>query len=246
LALPHISRSLILCLLVRWDPSFFRKSPLFWPIAEAAARLERFDDWPEPSDLGLLFSPDLGEPPVRFQPPAPKPRRKPAATDARYDARIAVERIVPTRPRSWHDLLNALVWSSFPRAKLALHLRQHRMIAARLGADLRLPGARTKEQDAVAMLDEGGVVLLRGHESCAVIFGHAIYEGLACGGPPNVRGAGYVVKVDAVPPHPRARVQIADAALEAILSRPEPIGREDFETFVVATLPDSSSPSSIA
>ena len=52
------------------------------------------------------------------------------------------------------------------------------MIDARLGADLRLPGARTKEQDAVAMLDEGGVVVLRaGDAPSAVIFGHAICEG---------------------------------------------------------------------
>jgi Protein of unknown function (DUF3025) len=218
---------------VRWDPTFFRKSPLYWPIAEAASKLERFDDWPAPSDLALLFSPHLGDPPVRFDLASPKPRRRPAAADARYDARIAVERVVPTRARSWHDLLNALVWASFPRAKLALHTRQHRMIEARLGADLRLPGARTKEQDAVAMLDEGGVVLLRGRQSCAVIFGHAIYEGLACDGPPNVRGAAYVVSVDDVPVDPRARVAVADAALAEILSRAEPIGREDFETIVV-------------
>jgi hypothetical protein len=217
---------------VRWDPSFFRKSPLYWPVAEAAAELERFDDWPAPADLTRLFSPHLGDPPVRFDLAAPKPRRRPAADDARYDARIAIEGVVPTRACSWHDLLNALVWASFPRAKRALHRRQHRMIEASLGADRRLPGARTKEQDAVAMLDEGGVAMLRGPTSCAVIFGHAIYEGLACHGP-DVRGAAYVVNLDSVPSDPRARVALADAALAELLSRTEPIGRGDFEAIPI-------------
>jgi hypothetical protein len=222
---------------VRWDPKFTRKSPLFWPIAPAAARLAHFDDWPAPSDLAILFpsegTPPANAPPVRFEVASPRPRRRPAATGVGYDARIALERVVPTRARSWHDLLNALVWATFPRAKLALHARQHRMIAARLGPDRRLPGARTKEQDAVAMLDEGGVVALRdGRASCAVIFGHAIYEGLACDGPPNVRAAAYVVNLDALPADPRDRVAAADGALAALLARDE-IGRGTFESIVV-------------
>jgi hypothetical protein len=221
---------------VRWDPSFFRKSPLFWPIRGAAARLEHLEDWPAPADLSRLFPPDLGEPPVRFELATPKPRRRRASAEPGYDAQIALERIVPTRARSWHDLLNALVWVTFPRAKLALHARQHRMIAARVGDDLRLPGARTKEQDAVAMLDEGGVVVLRGAraEESVVVFGHAIYEGLACNGPPNVRGAAHVVEVEAIEPDASARVAAADRALARLLSREVPIGRHDFETIAIS------------
>ena len=238
-----------------WDPSFFRKSPLFWPIARAAGRLERFAEWPAPEDLVALFD---GEPPVRFERATPQPRRAPVPALARYDARIALERTVSTRPASWHDLLNALVWATFPRAKLALHARQHRMIAARLGDDLRLPGARTKEQDAVAMLDEGGVVLLcpRGQrramgnaikeragagvvdlvargDASAVVFGHAIYEGLACAGPERVYAAAYVVEVDAIPEGAPERIGAADAALAALLDREAPIERGEFGTVAV-------------
>jgi len=215
---------------MRWDPSFFRQNPLFWPIARAAQTLERFEQWPLPGELTRAF----GDLPVRFEIPASKPRRSRAPANARYDARIAVDRVVPTRARSWHDLLSALVWATFPRAKLALHERQHKMIGARLGPDLRLPGARTREQDAVAMLDEGGVVLLRARgASCPVIFGHAIYEGLVCAGPPNVRAAAYVVELDSIAPDARSRIAIADAALAALLSREGPIARADFETIVV-------------
>jgi hypothetical protein len=216
----------------RWDPSFFRRSPLFWPIARPAEALQGFDDWPEPEQLARVFE---GEPPVRFERARSKPRRGRMPPDApRYDARIALDRVVPTRARSWHDLLSALVWGSLPRAKLALHTRQHRMIGARLGADLRLPGARTKEQDAVAMLDEGGVVILRAPESaCAVIFGHAIYEGLVCGAPPNVRGAAYVVEVATLEDDAPRRLSSADVALAALLSREAPIGRAELESVLV-------------
>jgi hypothetical protein len=241
--------------LATWDPSFFRKSPLFWPIARAAGILERFVEWPRPEDLGALFE---GEPPVRFERAPPQPRRVPLPAASRYDARITLDRTVSTRPGSWHDLLNALVWGTFPRAKLALHARQHRMIAARLGEDLRLPGARTKEQDAVAMLDEGGVVLLcpercRGDmagaikqragagvadmvergDASAVIFGHAIYEGLACAGPERVYGAAYVVAVDAIPDGVAAQVATTDAALAALLGREATIERGEFGTVAV-------------
>jgi hypothetical protein len=118
-----------------------------------------------------------------------------------YDALITLEQRVPTRPRSWHDLMNALVWGTFPRAKRALHARQYRAMAESVAPGARtLPRARTREQDALALVDEGGVVLLAQnsraldaphHEQrahlrqmissgvvCAVIFGHAIYESL--------------------------------------------------------------------
>jgi hypothetical protein len=240
---------------MRWDASFFRRSPLFWPIARPASRLEGYPDWPTPAELTLLFD---GAPPVRFERAPPKPRRRRAPADARYDARIATTGVVPTRAASWHDLLNALVWVRFPRAKLALHARQYRMISARLGDDLRLPGARTAEQDAVAMLDEGGVVILcvrerqrevseamgrdgvadfatlvRAGAACAVVFGHAIYEGLACGGPEGVRAAAYVAAVDAVPADADARVARADESLAALLSREAPLTRADFTSVVV-------------
>ncbi len=262
--------------MVPWDRSFFRKSALFWPIARPAAVLERFADWPAPEDLAAVFGVAEADAPVRFvratrpaSPATPRPRgrRKPLLPpDARYDARIALERTVSTRPASWHDLLNALVWASFPRAKMALHARQHRMIAARLQDDLRLPGARTREQDAVAMLDEGGVAVLcpragrdelraalasplpRGSVdgdgtrvpaivarggACAVIFGHALYEGLVCGSPARVYGAAFAVEVETLPVNDEARVATADAALAALLSREAPVARADFGTIAV-------------
>jgi hypothetical protein len=218
---------------VEYDPSFFRHSPLFWPIARPAAKLESEETWPPVAALTGLFD---GEAPVEFAPPAPRPRRGRLPKDLRYDARIALARVVPTREGSWHDLLNALVWAVFPRAKLALHLRQHRIIASRLGEDLRLPGSRTKEQDAIAMFDEGGVVVF--DEGLPVdrlaVFGHAIYEELVSrGGPAQIRASALAVKVEAGDGDPQHKLRAADESLAAFFSREASIAREDFEVRLI-------------
>ena len=119
-----------------FDPEFFRKSPLFWPIVPAAVALGPQSDFPSLLTLQRVFG---GEGPVRFVQAAPRRRRR-AAVEARslYDGRIVLDRVVPTRERCWHDLMNALVWGTFPHAKRALHERQYRAQAGRIA-----PGART-------------------------------------------------------------------------------------------------------
>jgi hypothetical protein len=211
-----------------FDRHFLERSPLFWPIARAAravltARaaapppgLEALsvshvgEDFPPVEALERVFE---GNPPVRFALAPPRPRRRragPVDVGTLYDARIAVDRVVPTRARSWHDLMNAFVWGTFPRAKTALHARQHRAIAARIEPGARrLPAVRTRELDALALLDEGGVAVLARDPNAlrealradarsslaihvasgvaqAVVFGHAIYESLALGVAPAV------------------------------------------------------------
>jgi hypothetical protein len=239
-----------------WDPTFFFRSRLFWPVERAARVLRACAQWPRPDELTRLFD---GEPPVRFEPAPPRARRGRApAPEARYDARIALARRVPTRARSWHDLSNALVWATFPNAKVALHARQHAIIAARIRPDLRVPGSRTREQDALAMLDEGGVVLLCAHASrpaldraiardstpelvrlveqraaTALVFGHAIYEALACGPSRELRAVARIVEVDAITADLMACVHDADGALARLLTRDEPISRGDFASVAV-------------
>jgi hypothetical protein len=211
---------------VSWDPSFFRKSALFWPIAPAATKLEGFARWPEPEELSCLFE---GDAPVSFVPAAPGGRRRRLGASERYDALITERRVVPTRHGSWHDLLNALVWATFPRAKLALHARQHRAITSHLGPDLRLPGGRTRDQDAVAMLDEGGVVLLdRGVDTPSpIVFGHGIYERLVCDRRVTLWAAAVRVPIDDAPDAPSACTLLADAGLHALLSSSIEMKRED-------------------
>lgn len=193
-----------------FDPEFIERDVLFRPIAPAYRRLGRHDDFPPVAALGGVFS---GDAPVRFVPAEPR-RRRGARVDVAslYDARIALERSVPTRPRCWHDLMNALVWGTFPDAKRALHARQHRAIAERIAPGARALASRTRELDALALVDEGGVLvlatdpertswtlaarkprvlpaLLGSGEAALLVFGHAIYESLALGARPAVVAA---------------------------------------------------------
>jgi hypothetical protein len=241
-----------------WSATFCEKSALFWPIAPAARTLAGFDRWPDAEELTRA----LAAAPVRFELAAPRPRRgRASAPTSGYDARITEERTVPTRARSWHDLLNALVWATFPCAKTALHARQHRLIAQRAGDDGRVPSARSPEQDAVAMLDEGGLILLctpakrveiegalagtgeashevvrravEGGVACPVLFGHALYEGLACSWGGVVRAAGYVVETNELSEDTAARVAVADRALSLLLERAAPITHADLQAVVL-------------
>jgi hypothetical protein len=199
-----------------FDGRFFESHALFWPLAPAASRFADERDWPPVETYERAFS-DPATAPVRFEAaPPPRGRRRTTPIDPQrlYDARITRERCVPTRPRSWHDFLNALVWATFPRAKLALHQRQHRALVERIPPGARtLPATRSREHDTLALIDEGGVVLLddgRARES--VLFGHALYEGLVLG-----RGTMTACAIHA-PERPmltdaRARVALADEVL---------------------------------
>jgi hypothetical protein len=225
-----------------------------WPLARAAGAIGRWDDFPPVEELARVFDPTGGEIPVRFVHAAPR-RRRGAPVDPRmlYDARIALEAQVPTRGRCWHDLMNALVWGTFPRSKRALHVRQHRAIAQRLAPDAhRLPPTRSRELDALALVDEGGVVLLASDPTRlralreqrgptvwrselasgavdAVVFGHAIYESLVLGVKPAVVAAVVVGR----PPGEVDLVRAADRGLahviedSALLRSPEELGRVD-------------------
>lgn len=173
-----------------FDACFFERHSDFWPIARAASCFGDRADWPDVTEYGRAFE---VEPPVRFE-PAPVSRRRPAGPIVRadlYDAMITLRRIVPTRSRMWHDYLNALVWATFPRAKLAFHRRQHVAIERWIPAGAtQLPNARTRELDALALVDEGGVLVLdEGDRQTAMIFGHALFEGLVLGQPAMVARA---------------------------------------------------------
>ncbi|MEZ4257873.1 MAG: DUF3025 domain-containing protein [Polyangiaceae bacterium] len=201
-----------------FDGRFCAKSPVFWPIARAARSFEGARDWPRVEDYARVFD-EPERAPVRFVVGAAKSRRwrrtSAPSVDTMYDARIVAGE-VPTRPGSWHDFANALVWGTFPRAKRALHARQHAVVRAWVpeGAS-RLPNARTREHDALALIDEGGVL-----ETAAgpVVFGHALYEGLALG----VRAM--VARAIALPTPGRAPADLAslDACFAAWLAE-EPL-----------------------
>jgi len=196
-----------------WDARFFEADPRFWPITPAALRFTTHQDFPTPEEHAA--------PGVRFV-TATKPRRTrrgPTQRATGYDARI-VGGEVPTRARSWHDFLNALAWATFPKSKLALHARQAAAIRASVPDGARtLPNARTRELDALALFDEGGIIVLESPSGALPLaFGHALYEGLVTGGPQATASA-LAFAVEALP-NRQAAPAIADALLSERLGGP--------------------------
>jgi hypothetical protein len=194
-----------------WDPQFAQRSAWLWPVARASARLCGCADWPSHAELDALYAELVGArsgaSPLRFAPDLRTRRRgAPPRDEDRYDGRIALAATVPTRARNWHDLLNALCFASWPRSKRALHARQ--FAASQRGQGRERSGARTPEQDALTLFDEGGVVvgtcaadasfvraalqqgelsaialLERQGRACVAPFGHALLEHLVAGLP---------------------------------------------------------------
>jgi hypothetical protein len=203
-----------------FDGQFFRRAPGLWPIEAAASVFATRQQWPAPEEYLLAFR---GAPaPVRFEPAGPARRvpGQPLDLDSMYDACI-VRGVVPTRPCNWHDFMNALVWATFPQAKAALHRRQHELIRAWVppGAT-RLPNARTREQDALALLDEGGILLLQSAGRCTPIpFGHGFFEGLALG-TMALLPRGFVLECRELPCTPAEQLLQADALLAAAVEGP--------------------------
>ncbi len=74
-----------------------------------------------------------------------------------YEA-LVVEGKIPTRDGSWHDAFNLLAFLSFPTSKRALHERVWRLQQARRGPSGR-GGVRSREEDALSLLDEATVVI---------------------------------------------------------------------------------------
>lgn len=126
-------------------------SPILAPLAGSIARLPR-DRWPGPADLDALAS-DVRTAsglPLRFAPPDPAEREP-------YELAIARTGVVPTRPRNWHDLFNALAWITYPRAKSAINAAHAAILRAGGAAESR---HRSPARDALTLFDEGGLAVV--------------------------------------------------------------------------------------
>jgi len=113
--------------------------------------LERLagQEFPSCAELNALLPTGLcsdGGQPIRFV------ASDQLAEDA-YEHRIYTTGQVSTRPDSWHDLFNALVWMRYPRIKVAMNkLHYHARSESRSGSRGRL-------RDALTLFDECGVIV---------------------------------------------------------------------------------------
>lgn len=164
-------------------------APIFTALKPLLGRLPR-DRFPRHDELNALATPAVvsgGGAPIRFVPPA---------AAAQYEVRIFETGEVQTRPGSWHDLFNALVWLAFPKTKAVLNGHHYDEILARRGERLR-----GTARDVLTLFDEGGIVVAAADAELSAllrnlrwkelfwkrraqvlrsmrfyVFGHAIYE----------------------------------------------------------------------
>jgi hypothetical protein len=229
-----------------WDPHFAERLPRhFAPLVDRAEPFASLPEWPPIELWNRLLPADLRRAnalgtPIRFEVqtarPASRRRREPLARDSLYEASVYTRGVVPSRPESWHDFFNMLVWAAFPRSRRALNARHYRCLERWVPERFdRLPNARLREQDALSMLDEGSVLLvctaastrtvndviargdhpalhalIREGAARALIFGHALYEHLVSSDA-VVRAAPVVLPTEAPLTHtPTALRDLAD------------------------------------
>ena len=140
-----------------WNAGFVQPPPFahLAPWAEQLAgpgwpRLSHLNRLAEAADLRNAYGLAL-----RFQ------RQESRCGQRDYEAGILKSGVVPTRENNWHDLLNALCWLAFPRAKAALNLVQRQVLS---------PGCpRGPVSDAASLFDESGLILAAPDEELATL-----------------------------------------------------------------------------
>ncbi|HEY0722232.1 MAG TPA: DUF3025 domain-containing protein [Gammaproteobacteria bacterium] len=250
---------------VGWHADFYRRSPLFEPLAETAAHFCDFSHWPALADYQHLL--DALAEPIKLM--SGKPLRivaqagKPHSFADHYAPRIYLSGELQTRSKNWHDFFQFLTWFLFPRTKAqinALHLP-----LARQRLDMGETGRRTPLENMLSLFDEGGAVIAASDPSLlqlirefrwkelfwqrraelaqtlhCITFGHALYEkGLT----PYVGMTANTILLEVAPHYfelPLAeRVKHVDAQLVALLREGTCYTKpRDLHPFPILGMPD--------
>ncbi|WP_339723616.1 DUF3025 domain-containing protein [uncultured Paraglaciecola sp.] len=132
-----------------WHQDFIKQTTML-PMQQLDGifSLSGLTDWPNAYGLNQLKS-GFGNKPI----PTFVCQNQLAETDDYYEQIIHKQNIIPTRPNSWHDLFNGLIWLQFPKTKGLLN-QQH-------VEDIELKGLspRTIRRNNLTHFDECGVIV---------------------------------------------------------------------------------------
>lgn len=141
-----------------WDHDFARRSPLLAPLRPLADKLPEIG-WPNVEVLNHIAD-ESGRRIVN----ARGQRIRFVAADrdrgARFESRTWLTGEVQVRHIDWHDLLNALIWITYPTAKASVNGRHQAALESSAAAPGGAVGRRTPLRDALTHFDEDGVVVL--------------------------------------------------------------------------------------
>jgi hypothetical protein len=132
-----------------WHHDFIKQLPML-PMQQLETHfgISRFADWPNAiglNDLTKLWG-NLHIPNFICQ-------SQLTESDDYYEQIIHQQHIIPTRPNSWHDLFNGLIWLQFPQTKQLLN-QQHVEDIEQYGLS-----PRTLRRNNLTHFDECGVIV---------------------------------------------------------------------------------------
>lgn len=144
-----------------WDKQRLLNEVMFAPLHPVISQITSIN-FPDLAQYNTLL--DTQCPPIvtqsghalRFVPQA----HGKLAFESQYEPRCYLSGEVQTRDDNWHDLLNALVWLTFPKAKAAINARHYFALTEVVsGGDLPTRSQRGAVRDTNTLLDESGVIV---------------------------------------------------------------------------------------
>jgi hypothetical protein len=142
----------------KWNREALLQSPLFAPLHPILAEFWT-DGLPTLQDCNALLA--TRHPPITVKSGIPlrfvAQQRGKLPFEAQYEPRCYLKGEVPTRTHNWHDLLNTLVWLTFPKTKAVLNARHYHALMEERASGNPVRGA---VRDVNTLLDESGVIVV--------------------------------------------------------------------------------------
>ena len=141
-----------------WQRDVLLRSPLFAPLHPVISSLG--DDFPSLPELNRLLSSAQHTITVQSGQAlcfVPQNTGK-LSFESQYEPRCYLNGEVQSRSDNWHDLLNALVWLTFPKAKAAINTRHYQALLQQ--HELSGSSQRGAVRDTNTLMDESGVIIV--------------------------------------------------------------------------------------
>lgn len=142
---------------LEWDRDALLRSPLFAPLHPVIAKL-RTGEFPALEALNALLQLSVITVQSGHELRFVEQGTGRLTFEAQYEPRCYLNGEVQTRADNWHDLLNALVWLTYPKSKAAINARHFTALTEPATAQ-NTRSQRGAVRDTTTLLDESGVIV---------------------------------------------------------------------------------------